>query len=288
MTRLADGPALARRVASALAGVRGVQAVALGGSFARGNADDASDVDLGIYYRRSEPPDLEALRDLAATLDPAHGRDAVTEPGEWGPWINGGAWLTIEGRRVDWLYRELERVESVIADCREGRFTSDYQPGHPHAFHSHMYLGEIALARPLFDPHELLDGLKRQAIPYPPMLKREVVDRFVWEARFALDLADKPVARGESWYVAGALFRSVACLVQALFALNGRYFLNEKGAIRDVMTFERRPDAFAEAVERAFATVGDAPAALEARVAEIRSLVDVVAAHAGEPPRPSV
>uniref|UniRef100_UPI003F683C15 hypothetical protein n=1 Tax=Acinetobacter baumannii TaxID=470 RepID=UPI003F683C15 len=60
------------------------------------------------------------------------GETQVTAPGEWGPWINGGSWLSIGGRKVDLLYRDLGRVRAVIADCRAGAVSMDYQPGHPH------------------------------------------------------------------------------------------------------------------------------------------------------------
>ena len=265
---------LAEHVAGRLAEVRGVRAVVLGGSFARGNADDDSDLDLGIYYRRGDSLDLDGLRELAGDLDPDHGADAVTEPGEWGRWIDGGAWLTIQGRRVDWLYRDIDRLEAVIAECRGGRFTSDYQPGHPHAFHSHMYLGEVALTRVLRDPDGVVARLKSSASPYPPRLRTAIVERFLWEARFAVDTAAKPAARGESWYVAGALFRSVACLVQVLFALNERYFLNEKGALGEIATFPHLPDRFVEIVNTVFSASGSEPDELRARLVAIGALVD--------------
>ena len=44
----------------------------------------------------------------------------MTPVGDWGPWIVGGAWLAIEGRKVDLLYRSIEAVARVIAACRAG------------------------------------------------------------------------------------------------------------------------------------------------------------------------
>ncbi len=38
----------------------------------------------------------------------------VTEVGDWGPWIVGGAWLTVGGRKVDLLYRCADAVSDVI------------------------------------------------------------------------------------------------------------------------------------------------------------------------------
>ena len=275
--------ALASRIAERVAAIRGVEAVALGGSWARGDADPRSDIDLGIYYRPSSPPDLVALRELAAELDPAHGREAVTEIGGWGPWINGGAWLAVEDRSVDWIYRDLDLVEAVIADCLRGRTDCHYQPGHPHGFHTHMYLGEVADSAPLHDASGVLEKLKAQSVPYPPALKRRIVELYVWEAAFALNTAEKAAARNDTWYVAGALFRSVACLVQVLFALNERYFTNEKGAIARIEQFPRRPREFGDVVRRVFVAPGRSGEGLARSLAEVDRMAAAVEALAAEP-----
>jgi predicted nucleotidyltransferase len=80
----------AEDIAQRLGEVPGVAAVALGGSWARGEAHPDSDVDLGLYYRPDSPPDVGDLRRLARELDDRHPPDPVSEIGEWGPWINGG------------------------------------------------------------------------------------------------------------------------------------------------------------------------------------------------------
>ncbi|SHN52385.1 hypothetical protein [Desulfitobacterium chlororespirans] len=48
-------------------------------------------------------------------------------PGQWGPWINGGGWITFQGMPVDILLYDVVRVEAVLQDCIEGKVTSDYQ-----------------------------------------------------------------------------------------------------------------------------------------------------------------
>lgn len=39
------------------------------------------------------------------------------EPGDWGRIVNGGAWLEVEGERVDLLYRDLDVVEHWVAEA---------------------------------------------------------------------------------------------------------------------------------------------------------------------------
>ena len=174
------------RLVRAFGGVPGVRAIVLGGSRACGEANAASDYDIGLYYESDNPIDVGWLA-KAAMLLPGADSSSVTAIGEWGPWINGGAWLTVDGprgaKRVDLLYRDLGKVRAVIEACRAGRIERVYQPGHPHAFVSSIYMGEVALARVLWDPDDVLAHLKRQCEPYPPALAEALIKSFFWEAR---------------------------------------------------------------------------------------------------------
>ena len=154
----------------------------------------------------------------------------VTEVGGWGPWIVGGGWLTIAGKKVDLLYRPIESVERVIRECHEGRVSMDYQPGHPHGFCSAIWMGEVALCRPLSDPEGALAQLKAMTTPYPEALREELIHRFQWEILFSIDNARTALPKGDATTIAGCGFRSLACAAQVLFAVNRRYVINEKGA----------------------------------------------------------
>lgn len=46
----------------------------------------------------------------------------------------------------------------------------------------------------------------------------------------------------------GCGFRCITCLWQVLFAMNGIYLLDEKGAVAETESLARRPDAFAARV----------------------------------------
>ncbi len=237
---------LVQEMAEKMGEVPGVVAVALGGSWARGEAHPDSDVDLGLYYRSDDPPLVEDLRRLAQELDDRRLPDLVTEIGEWGPWINGGGWLRVGGRPVDWLYRDADKVATVIGRCASGETACHYQPGHPHGFNEHIYLGEVHHCRALHDPEGLLGEMKSAVATYPPKLKCAIIEGYLWEAGFSLETARKSAARGEASYVSGCLFRGVACMTQALFAANDRYLLNEKGSVRAVDSFAVRPEGFGE------------------------------------------
>ncbi|HYM04649.1 MAG TPA: nucleotidyltransferase domain-containing protein [Stellaceae bacterium] len=239
-----------------LSAVPGVRALALGGSRARGAATEHSDYDIGLYYDRDDSIDLAALQRAADRVDQSDPPARVTQIGGWGPCINGGGWLTVQGARVDLLYRDIEKVSDVIGDCRDGRVGRYYQPGHPHAFLSSIYMGEIAYCRPLHDPKGALAALKKLTAPYPTPLGRALIDVHRFEATFSLENARKSADRGDVSYVAGCAFRSVACLCQILFAANGAYLLNEKGAVAEADTFPRRPAEYARRVAEVFRDIG--------------------------------
>jgi predicted nucleotidyltransferase len=261
---------LLERVAPVLAAVPGVVAIALGGSRARGAAHSASDYDLGLYF--SEGAGLDVARLLAAVQrlvdDP--GAAAVTEVGGWGPWIVGGGWLTIGGKKVDLLYRPIESVEQIIRDCREGRIAMDYQPGHPHGFCSAIWMGEVALCLPLSDPRGVMAGLKALTVPYPQALRDALIRRFQRETLFSIGNAETAVASGEQNYIAGCAFRSLSCAAQVFFALNRRYLISEKGAIEAAARLPLTLGGLSERARSVWQAIGRG--AYDAAIAELGSI----------------
>ena len=261
----ANDAKLLDRLTETLAAVAGVRAIVLGGSRARGAATEHSDYDIGLYYEPEKPLNIASLRTAAAALDDRGTEAEVTDIGGWGPWINGGGWLTVAGTRVDLLYRDLGRVRGVIDECRVGRVACYFQPGHPHGFVSAIYAGEVAVCLPLWDPHGTLWQLKALTTPYPAELRRALTKKFIWEAQFAVDNARHGCGPDDVNYVAGCCFRSVASLCQVLFALNGEYLLNEKGAVALADRLPLRPKGFAVRVAAIYheAGTGSRTAALD-------------------------
>jgi hypothetical protein len=67
-----------------------------------------------------------------------------------------------------------------------------------------------------------------------------------------------------------------------LFALNRRYFVNDKTALDEVSTFALCPVDFRERVEAMLASIGFTPAELEHAVAQAAGLCREVAGLASE------
>ncbi|MBX7259106.1 MAG: nucleotidyltransferase domain-containing protein [Candidatus Hydrogenedentes bacterium] len=271
MTQLSDKQReCVQSVAARLGNVSGVRAVVLGGSYARGLARPGSDIDLGIFYSESDPCSIDEIRALAESVNDTPA-PVVTGFFEWGPWVNGGAWLTVEGQRIDFIYRSLEHVERVIADAEAGRYELNYEQQPPFGFFSATYLGEVDICVPLHDPESILPRLKQRVAVYPEPLRQSVVRNYLWAAEFALGaFARKYATRGDSYGTASCLTRAINYMVLALFALNRKYPINDKTVLVETESFDHVPAGFMPRVQNIIGATGQSPA-------ELLSAVDAVA-----------
>jgi hypothetical protein len=255
-------------LAGRLVAVPGMVGVVLGGSRARGTHGPDSDTDLGLYYRGAL--DIKRLGELAR--DVAGPAAQVTELGAWGPWVDGGAWLTIEGDPVDWIYRDIDRVERAWRDAEHGRYRFHAQTGHPLGVPDFAYPGELALSVVLADPTGELASLRERTLVFPPALADALVTG-LWEADFLLRVARKAVGRGDAAYVAGCLFRLTGVCAHALHGAGRRWLVNEKGAVASAAAIPGAPERFKQRVDAVFAAVDGDPVHLTAALDAATDLV---------------
>lgn len=218
------------QIVHAFNGVTGIDAIVLGGSRATGTANEDSDIDIGIYYDENLF-DLSSFRQKAAVLDDEHRKNVITDPGEWGPWINGGGWLKISGIAVDILFRNTQKVIGVIGDCIDGKISVDYQCGHPFGFVNSIYMGEVAYCKILSSNNSLISEQKNRLMEYPENYRKAAIEKFLWECEFSEQCGRKAIGKEDILYAAGSLFRCAVSLLQVLYAINGMYMLNEKGSL---------------------------------------------------------
>lgn len=231
---------LARRLAE----LPGVTAVALGGSRAQDQHQPDADYDLGLYYR--------------GEFDPQHLRDCgwpgeVSELGGWGGGVfNGGGWLTVAGHRVDVHYRDLDRIDVIMAEAEQGRFTVEPLMFHLAGIPDYLLLAELAINR------TLIGELPRPG--YPAALRRSAPP--VWWGRaepifgYAIDGAAR---RGRATLALGLAAQAVTSAAHAVAAAQGRWVTNEKRllAIAGLTDCDRlitqatdTPDSLAEVIRR--------------------------------------
>ncbi len=240
-----DDQAFLDHVADELAALPAVLAVALGGSRALGTQRADSDWDFALYYRGEFDPD--ALRAVGWPGE-------VSEVGGWGGGVfNGGAWLTVDGRRTDVHYRDLDVVEAELAEAEAGRFHREPLMFHLAGIPSYLVVGELAR-------NKVLRGrLPRPS--YPPALRVEASARWRETSRMTLSYAGTYNApRGGHTEVAGAIAVAAMQHAHAVLAARGEWVTNEKTLLEqaglrgvdDVLaSLSPEPDALLRAVEEA-------------------------------------
>ena len=273
--------ALIESLGARLSRLAGMQAVVLGGSYARGRARPDSDIDLGLLYREDAPFSIEEVatiaRELNDTPDPV-----VTGFYEWGPWVNGGSWLTIGGQRVDFLYKNLDQLERVIDDARAGRYDHTYHQHPPFGFYSDTYLAELETCIPLYDPRDVLGPLKRSIASYPEPLRQRLLQDNLHSARFDLYSATKAAEAADAYLTNACLLRIINRVVHALFAMNRRYRGNDKTAFVELSECPLLPRDFCARVQAVASRVGSGREELLATLERVQTIVDEAATLAAE------
>jgi hypothetical protein len=201
-------------LARELAALPGAVAVVLGGSRATRTHRPDSDWDLGLYYRASAHP-LEPAR-VRALGHPGH----VSELGEWGPIMHGGAWLALGDLAVDVIFRDLDVVERHVTAAERGEFEVLSQNGYLAGAPGYVHAGELAVSLPI------AGELPRPA--FPDVLARSAPVR--WRGRAAVSLMFAGVHAGAADAVCctGMLAHAVLCAAHARLAERREWVLNEK------------------------------------------------------------
>src|SRR5438874_10010011 len=250
-----DLNAFLQDIIDTLVEVDGLQAIVLGGSWASNTQRPDSDIDLGLYYSGGIPLDINHVRKIAHELNDFPNPEVI-ELGGWGTWVNGGAWLTIKGQRVDFLYRNIDFVSTIIDECSRGETQFDYLQQPPYGFYSYIYCAETLMCKILYDPQGAIAGLKSKISRYSELLKSTIINGLLWRAEFSLEVAKKSANTGDVYFVAGCLTRIASSLVQVLYALNETYFISDKRLYKDVEHFSVKPQEFVIRLDHILGAMG--------------------------------
>jgi predicted nucleotidyltransferase len=273
MTIPHDKARLLETIVAELATIPSLAAIALGGSHARGTHTPQSDLDIGLYYRERRPFAIADLREVAKKLS-VSGAPTVTDFYAWGPFVNGGAWIDNLVCKIDFLYRNLEQLERIVRDARDGIWTHSFDQQPPFGFRSVTILGEIHCCKPLRDPEGVLEKLKSEVVVYPPKLKARIVQDSLWCAEFSFQFANGFAKSGDVPNTVACMTRIFHYLEHTLFALNEVYFLNDKRVMQEIQSFPLVPKNFASRVSAILVHVGETPDALGTSVRQLKSVFD--------------
>jgi hypothetical protein len=247
---MADIPAPVAELVSLLADMPGTVAIVLAGSRALGIGDDASDWDLGLYYRGDI--DLTALRE----------RGAVFPPGAWGRLMNGGAWLRCGRERVDVILRDLDVVELWTRRAEQGEFETDLVLGYLAGMPTYTLTAELASCRVL---HGFLPP-----VAYPAKLSALAPPSWRFRRSFSIDYARTHAKRGNAVGACGQAAKAVMEEAHAIMCERKQWVCNEKRLV-ETAGLTRLLDVFREV-----------PSGRSALVTWIEAVADALGMPAGE------
>jgi hypothetical protein len=250
-----DKKILIPKVVSELKTIKEIKAIVLAGSHATGIARTDSDIDFGIFYSEKQPLDIEKITQAAKNLG-AFPNAIIAKIGEWGTWMNGGAWMIIDKQRVDFIYRNVEFIEKTIEESIQGKIQTDFFQQPAYGFYSYMYCSETKFNSILYDPSDIVKKLKEKVQTYPQKLKHKIINEFLWDAQFSFSRAGKSAKRDEMYIVAGCLTRTINDLVQVLYALNETFYISEKKFYTDYNLFKIKPPHFLSESQNILSLIG--------------------------------
>jgi hypothetical protein len=212
-----DGMSFLGEIASAFAGIAGVEAVAFCGSAAMQKADSLSDYDLYVYWRTPVP--LDARRKIIESRASEYQLDSTF-------WELEDEWIEPNGRRFNVMYRPCQEAEEEV-DRRLVHHVASLG-------YTTAYCFSLSQGHNLADPNSWLADLQRQTRgAYPPGLVQAILQK------------NRPVLGGgmQSCYlqqINAAIVRQdpislnhrvtawLASYFDILFAINGRFHPGEK------------------------------------------------------------
>ena len=234
------------RLCETFAASEGAQAITIGGSRATGTADATSDWDIGLYYRGR------------LDLDPLARYGEVHPPGAWGRIMNGGAWLSVEGLKVDVLLRDLDVEEHWTTQARQGLYEVDALLGYLAGIPTYTLMAERAVSKPV-------KGHLPPSGDYPPALAAIGARRWSFHARFTLDHARMRAARNDIIGTLGQAAKAVMETAHALACHNRIWILNEKHLLNAVSL---------PSLHSHFTSVPSSPMALQSWIDSLRTTVE--------------
>ncbi|MCZ8023093.1 MAG: nucleotidyltransferase domain-containing protein [Cyclobacteriaceae bacterium] len=210
--------------------LKGIKAVVLGGSHATHMAHEKSDLDIGIYYHPDKPFEITDIQTLAKKIS-NNNQPVVTGFYEWGPYVNGGAWIETDICQVDFIYKNLNQIKEAIDQAEKGIWDINYEQQPPFGFSTLTFLAETFYCIPLFENTNEIKTLKERVKNYPQKLKHAVVQQCLWAAEFSIWQGENFADKNDLYATYGCITRALHKIIFALFSLNELYPMGDKNAL---------------------------------------------------------
>ena len=232
---MTDNDARFGSAVEAVAGIAGVVAVSLGGSLASGLADEASDIDMHVYFRAPLADTAERHARIAAAADPG---TPVREVGDWGLEDH----FYVGGRLAELIYVHLDDMRALVERA--------YGEGIGDEGFATAQLAFVAEGRPLHDREGALAALRARLAVYPEATRSRLLGSHPRLLRSYLGQLRKAQSRGDLLFAQHRRYTLQMVFFNMLFALNRRYHPGEKRLLVHGERCPLRPARLAERWER--------------------------------------
>jgi hypothetical protein len=172
--------------------------------------------------------------------------------------MNGGAWLTVGGQKVDVLLRDADFVEHCTARVERGEYDVDGLLA---------YLAGVPTYSLAAERHAavVLRGEAPRRIEFPALLAEQGAVRWRFHRRFTMEQAKSRAARGDAIGATGQVARAAIEEAHARLCERRQWVLNEKRII------ER---AGMDRVAALFAELPQGPTSLVTWVADVGAALE--------------
>lgn len=236
---------VAAQMVGVLSEMSGVVAVSLGGSAAVGLADEASDLDLHVYWAAPLPSAETRAARLRAIADPDSVRAGLTSWGLEDQFSVGSRPIELIYRRWDDVCDEVERA---------------YDPGLPGHGFTTAVLYSVARGRLLHDPTGALTTARERLVrEFPEATRTAILQREIPLLGFHLSQLRRAQDRGDIVYAQHVRCKVQVLFFDVLFALNRLYHPGEKRSLEHARRCLVRPVACEDRWERAARLGSDDP-----------------------------
>lgn len=210
----------------------------IGGSIAKGAADDHADLDLYIFSSNWKL--LGECREIFSDLDSC--RDISSWEAD--DRSEGGIDFNLNGIDVECWFRNSDKIDRQLKKLLNGEAETEIVFWTPAGFHNYTLLSDLKYIIPLIDEHALISHWQKALCVYPEKLRKNIISvnreaLFFWRDNIHLKSALK---RDDALYLRSILQQGIHSLVQILFAQNRIYFSGDKQLLSKIGKLQNKPE----------------------------------------------
>lgn len=228
-----------------LMSIERVVGVGLGGSRAKGLANENSDYDLVLYRVGADPISAD---DIGQIIKPRVQKLIYPSKGNF-------LQAELAGAKIELFQADISALSHEIDMALQGKFRWVVRPLFPHGDLSTRQITQL-VTNPILREHgEEVSSLRAKALPFPKSLKNSLVRFFLEQASYSMIHAAKVRSQGDVQYLVALVSSFVFFVNIVIFSLNGRYPIIEKGGERLLMGMSKLPTDYSNLSKSLFFAV---------------------------------